>query len=157
MPDLYTAIEAAVLDRLQAWPGLSSVKTFERQMRDALYADQRGAKGFAPAECPAIAVSATEESIEAEPWSTGQMQYRVPVTVVVVTRNQTKEAARAEARELQREVERVVNAARVSRNAFDGMPVQGALTVSMNVISDAPGFVAMAGVRCEVTAVEDME
>jgi hypothetical protein len=145
--DFYTDVEQAVLEKLQAAPGLAVVRTWEADIRDVLFSGEKLSKGFSTEEIPAVNVSAMQGAVTASPHTTLETQYTIPVTVVVVAKGQTKKAARAAARELQAEVEQVMNAARSSAGQF--LPntwVKGDLTLDIAIVADQPYHFAIAEV-----------
>jgi hypothetical protein len=154
MSDIYIAAEQAVLDMLRQAAGLSMVKTFEADIREALFSGESPARGFNAGELPAINVSAVAEPCESEPFTAGEIRYQVPVTVLIVTRHQDKGAARSAARAIQWEVEKLVHGARRSANALgpDSI-VTGPVRSSLAVIQDRPAHFGLAQVDFIVTKV----
>lgn len=154
MSDIYIEIEQAVLEMLRQAPGLAGVRTFEAGIREALFSGEAPARGFNPAELPAINVSAVAEPCESEPFSAGEIRYQVPVTVIIVTRNPAKGSARSSARAIQWEVEKLVHQARRSSNTLGANAVvTGLVRSSLVVIQDQPAHFGLAQVDFTVTKV----
>lgn len=154
MSDIYVAVEQAVLDMLRQAPGLAGVKTFEADIREALFTGESPARGFNPGELPAINVSALADPCESDPFTAGEIRYQVPVTVLIVTRHQDKGGARSAARAIQWEVEKLVHGARRSANPLGPSSfVTGSVRSSLAVIQDRPAHFGMAQVDFTVTKV----
>lgn len=154
MSDIYSEVEQAVLEMLRDAPNLAGVKTFEADIREALFSGELPARGFNPGELPAINVSAMAEPCESEPFTAAEIRYQVPVTVLIVTRHQEKGAARSAARAIQWEVEKLIHGARRSANPLGPSSiVTGPVRSSLAVVQDRPAHFGLAQVDFTVTKV----
>jgi hypothetical protein len=136
---------------LQAAPSLSGVRTFEADVRDALFAGDKLSRGFRPEELPAINVTAMSDPVQSEPFTAGELRYLVPVSVVIVTRGQDKGSVRAAVRALSFEVEKLLHQARRSDNSIGpGAMVAGAVESSAAVIQDAPLHFGIGEVKAQI-------
>lgn len=157
MSDLYQEIESAVLAMLQASPSLSGVRTFEADIREALFAGDKLSRGFRPEELPAINITAMSEPVQSEPFTAGELRYTVPVSVVIVTRGQDNGTVRAAVRALSFEVEKLLHQARRSDNPLgQGAMVAGPVESSVAVIQDAPLHFGIAEVKAQVVKVVEL-
>lgn len=139
MIDFYGQIQQAVMQLLRDSGTLTEVKTFEADVRDALFVGDQLSKGFSADELPAINVTAENDATESEPFTAGEIRYNVPVTVLIVTRGQRKAVVRAELRGLQGEAEKLIHAARRSDNTLgENAVVFGTVRSSLAVVEEKP-------------------
>lgn len=152
--DIYLEIEQAVFEMLRPAPGLSSVRTIEVGIREALFLGDQPARGFNPGELPAINISAVAEPAESDPFTAGEIRYVVPVTVLIITRDQDKSVARSSVRSLQWEVEKLIHQARRSANALGpNAVVTGVVRSSVAVVQERPAHFGLAQIDFSVTKV----
>ncbi len=159
MADRLSDLEAAILAKLQADPVLAtSVKTFEADIREAVFAGERLTKGFRGGELPAVGVSAQLSAPTSRPVAASEVEWTIPVAVACVARNRNKNAAMAAAREIQDRVAAVFNAARASAGQFAvNTCVRGDLSTPAYVIEEEPYNFGIASVEAVIIQFAPLE
>jgi len=148
---MYAEIETNLLAQLQADAGLSAVKTFESDLREALFEESKLAKGFEGVQLPAISVSAHLAPTKSTPFSAGETSHVIPVTAVVITRNMRKKTALSEAIDLAERVEAVLEGARRSDGRLGAnVFVTGEIVWNSTVVSASPYSYALVSVEAQV-------
>ncbi len=155
---MYTEIEEGLVEMLRAAEGLAGVvKTFETSIRDCLFSADKQTKGFRAGELPAIGVSAQLKPAKSRPFTAGEKEYEIPVTVALVTRAQQPKAALSGIYDLLAPMEQVFDAARRSGNPLGpNVLVIGDLASDAAVVADAPFFFGVATVEATVLKVVEL-
>jgi len=152
----YAAIETAVLAKVQAMPELDAVKRFERTVRVALFGESTLTQGFKAEELPAINLRCDGEPVKCEPWTTGEMAYRVLVEVYVICRDQDKTAAKAEMLTYRAAIEKALNRCRKSDSLGTNCLVTGTMTSSDMLLQESPHHFAIGQVTVEVLKIVEV-
>ncbi|GMU21152.1 MAG: hypothetical protein AMXMBFR13_12450 [Phycisphaerae bacterium] len=157
MIDFYAQIESGLLAILQDAPGLTGVRVWETEVREVLFTGEALSKGFRGEELPAVMITAALDPSRSSPFTTGQIQYKIPAQVLIVTRAQKGRDARAEALGLARAAEAAIHGARRSDellgpNTF----VTGEVVSSFVVVEQKPLCFAVASIAVEVTKVVEL-
>lgn len=157
MNDFYAQIESGLLSMLHDASGLATVRTWETEVREVFFTGEAFSKGFRPEEMPAVMITAVLEPARSSQFTTGQIQYKVPVQVLVVTRAQKASDARAEVVSLARAAEAAIHCARrtddrLGSNTF----VSGDVMSSFVLVEQKPLSYAVASIAVEVTKVVDL-
>lgn len=157
MSDFYAEIESGLLAILRQSPGLERVRVWETEVRETLFTGESFSKGFRAEEMPAVMITAALDPARSSPFTTGQIQYRIPAQVLIVTRAPRPRAARAEALLLARAAEAAIHGARRSDgrlgpNTF----ITGELVSSFVVVDQKPLCFAVASIAAEVTKVVEL-
>jgi hypothetical protein len=145
MSDVYSDLESAIAAMLQADAGLAAaVKTFEADVRECLFSGDKLAQGFRPDELPAVNVSAEIRPATRGPFTAGEMELTIPVSVIVIAKAQKKKAARAKLRELQVAIEAVLDQARRSASGLGANAiVTGDITSTIVIVEEKPHHFAI--------------
>lgn len=149
----YSAIEIAVLDLLKNTPELAGVKTFERTVRECLFSGEKLTQGFRSEELPAINVTSELEPGRSEPFTTGEIKYTIPVSVLIITKHLNKAQARRDLQVLIQVVEKVLNAARKTDGLGLNTLVMGEIVSSVVVAEENPHHFAVGNVTASVIQV----
>lgn len=154
---LYTELETNLAAMLQAAEALAGVKTVEADIRECLFSGDKLTQGFRPGELPAINISAELKPAARGPFTAGESQLTIPVSILVVCRAQKKQAAREQARVLQAAVEAVLDQARRSANGMGANAiVTGDITSSIVVVEDKPHSFAIGETQFNVLKIVDL-
>lgn len=154
MSDFYSQIQTAVMTMIRDSGDLPEIKTWETDIRDALFAGDQLSKGFSANELPAVNVTAEGDVTESEPFTAGEIRYLVPVVVLVVARGQRKADVRAALRSMQWRMERLIHGARRSDNTLgDNAVVYGTVRTSLAVVEDKPLHFGVAQIEFTVLKV----
>lgn len=157
MSNLYTELEAAIITMLRTAVGLESVKTFEAEVRECLFTGDKLSQGFRPGELPAIAVTAELQPTKQGPFTAGEVELTIPVSLIAVCRAQQPTAAREQARELQRAAEANLNLARRSDSGLGANAiVTGDFASTIVVVQDKPYSFAIAETQFSILKVVDL-
>ena len=136
---IFSDLEDGLVAMLKGSPGLEGVKTFETSVRECLFSGDKLTQGFRTDELPAINVSAQLKPSRSNPFSAGEKQYEIPLTVAIVTRATKGKLALQAVYELQTAVEGILDQARRSGNALGAnVLVTGEVTSSATTIFEKP-------------------
>ncbi len=152
MNEIYTELESNLVAMLRADAGLAtSIKTCEADIRECLFSGDALSQGFRPDELPAVNVSADIRPAKRGPFTAGEIELEIPITVLVVCRAQRKKAARAKARELQLAIETALDQARRSANGLGpNAIVTGEFTSTIVVVDNKPYHFAIGETQFSV-------
>jgi hypothetical protein len=154
MTDVCTELEANLVAMLRAADALRQVRTIEAEIRTALFTGAGLTKGFAEQELPAIGVSAEIEPAKRGPYGAGEVQVQIPLSIFAVARAQRKTEARARVREMQAEIEHLLDGGRRSANGLgENAIVLGDITSTVVIVEDRPYHFAIGETQCQVLKV----
>lgn len=157
MNDFYSSIESGLLAILRETPGLESVRVWETEVREVLFTGEALSKGFRSEEMPALMITAVLDPSRSSQFTTGQIQYKVPVQVLIVARAHKTREARAVVVSLARAAEAAIHGARrtderLGPNAF----VSGEVVSSFVLVEQKPLSYAIASIAVEVIKVVNL-
>src|SRR6185437_9621745 len=136
---IQSEIEAGLLAALKTAPGLSTIKTFEDDIRDCLFADTKQISGFNPSELPAINLSASLDPTASSQFTMTETQHDVPVSIVVIVKAQKRKPAFDAVKQYQEAIEGVLNGFRRSGNSLGvNALLMGDVSSSAITIQDQP-------------------
>ena len=151
---IQTDIETALKTLLQADGALATVTTFETNLRECLFAEEKLADGFRAGELPAINITAQLKKKSSEPITCGEVQHLVPVTIVIVCGAQRAAEARTQAEWLMAEVERMLNGQRASGSVFSPNGwITGPIDTDLLRVDSKPLRYAIATIDCTVSKI----
>jgi uncharacterized lipoprotein YajG len=157
MSDLYTELEGALAAMLRGCAGMASVKIIETSVRECLFSGDKLSKGFRAGELPAINVTAQLKPSKSRPFSAGEKEYEIPVSIVIVTRAQTPKEALAKVYALQNAAEGVLDQARKSGNPLGtNVFVVGDVTGDAAPVLDPPAAFAVCTLEATVLKVVEL-
>lgn len=134
--------------------GLSSVKTFEADIRDCLFTGEKLTQGFRPGELPAVNLSATLDPTQRSQFTAAETQHEIPVSIVVITKAQNRKDAQLAAKGLQEAVENVLDRLRRSSNAIGNNTLLfGNVTSSVTTLQDNPHCFAVGTTAAKITKI----
>ena len=147
-------LEAALLTLLRAETGLSSVITFEADVRDCLFTGEKITQGFRPGELPAINLSATLDPTQRTMITVSEVKHEIPVSIVCITKAQNRKDAFDSGKQLQEAVENVLDRLRRSNNGIGGNTfLFDSVTSSMTTLQDSPHCFAVGTTAAKITKI----
>ncbi len=155
MSDFYSSIEDATAAYLST--RMPAIRV-ESGVREIFFAADASGKGMAAQELPAVMVTATDlkETIS-RPRSLSEIEYTIPLSVVMVVKDQKKDLARKAVAALMRDVEQAIHLLRVSANAYPVLGpnawISGDIASSLVTSTDSNYYYGMATVSCEIQKV----
>ena len=155
--DLLSDIETRLVQWLSGHAELASVRTFEAELRPALVGGEELTKGFPDQDLPAINLVAGLEDTASEPRSMTQSTIKVPVSIVVVVKGETRVEARRKCRGIQDALELVLNRARRSDNQLGYNTVLvGEMRSSCNWEQNGPRYYGLGETKVTIQRVREM-
>ncbi len=152
----YASIEISMLELLKSSPQLNMVKTFERTVRECLFTGEKITSGFRPEELPAINITCELEPTNSTPFTTGEIRYQIPLTVIVIVKHQQKVEARRQLLELMAIIEKIVNRARKTDGLGLNTLVMGDVVSSVVIAEDHPHHFGVGNITASVTQVVEL-
>jgi hypothetical protein len=147
-------LEAALLALLKAEDGLSSVRTFEADIRDCLFTGEKLTQGFRSTELPAVNLSATLDPTQRSPFTASETQHEIPVSIVVITKALNRKDAQLAAKGLQEAIEDVLDRLRRSSNTIGNNTLLfGNVTSSVTTLQDDPHCFAVGTTAAKITKI----
>lgn len=154
MSDFYRHIEEALVAHFEQQGELADVRTFSAEARELVFAHDELSKRFPGGQLPALQLTTQLLPARSRPSTAHELVYEVPLDVDVIVGGQNRNAARLQARELQRVVERTLHRL---RRGSDCEAVWGAnyfltgdVESSLLLVEGAAHFFAIATIEATV-------
>jgi hypothetical protein len=149
--DYCAEVEDRLVEMLASAGTLNQVRTIETSVRECLFSGDKLTQGFRADELPAIAVSAQLKPARKAPWTSGEREIDIPLSIVVITKARTRRDALRQAGELRDAVDVVLDQARRSGNPLgDNTVLMGEVVTSATTIEEKPHVFAISTTECQI-------
>lgn len=154
MSDCCTEVETALVAMLREANSLRQVKTVEATIRECLFTGNKLIQGFQGEELPALNVSSELKPYTRGPFTAGEIELTIPVSVMAIVRAPSAADARARVREMQAAIEAVLDKARRSDSGLGANTIiTGDVQSSLVLIEEKPHHYAIGETQCQVLKV----
>ena len=152
---MHSGLEVQLITVLKAAPGLASIKTFEAEIKDALFVGDKLSQGFTSGALPAINLSMNLTPTKSSQFTAGEKRYDVPLTVVVITSSGNLTTARDNSIEYAFAVEAALNDLRRSGNPLGrNILLTGDISVgAASVVHEKPMAFAWVSIEATISVV----
>jgi hypothetical protein len=151
---IQSELEAALLAAFKATPGLRTIVTFEDDIRDVLFTNEKLSSGFRSTEMPALNLSASLDPTTSSQFTMTETQHDVPVSICIITKATKRKTAWEAAKVYQEAIECTLNGFRKMGTSLGfNAAVMGDITSSLITVKDEPHSFAVGTTACKITKI----
>jgi hypothetical protein len=147
-------LEITLLAAFKGAAALSTIVTFEDDIRDCLFSNEKLTQGFRDTEMPALNLSASIDPTMSSEFTMTETEHEVPVSIVILTKALKRKPAFEQAKAYQETIERVLNGFRKYGTPLGfNARVKGDLSSSLITIQDNPHCFAVGTTACKISKI----